>query len=142
MTALTDEILNELAEGDDMLEFECPRCRGSFFSAWAKSDGNVTQGVYECTTAWDPAVDVVRARLANEQLPSCKWKGPAAECMKPSRAALATEILRLRTPLRDLLEVCDEQDERGEPVIGHDSNGAISYLLEFSDKIRPMVRKP
>ena len=127
MTALTDEILNELAEGDDMLEFECPRCRGSFFSAWAKSDGNVTQGVYECTT---------------EQLPSCKWKGPAAECMKPSRAALATEILRLRTPLRDLLEVCDEQDERGEPVIGHDSNGAISYLLEFSDKIRPMVRKP
>lgn len=41
--------------------------------------------------------------------------------------------------LRQLLAVVDETDERGEPVIGQDSTGTVNWLLDFADKIRPIV---
>jgi hypothetical protein len=43
--------------------------------------------------------------------------------------------------LRELLAVVDEKDERGEPVIGHDHTGTVNWLLDFADKVRPVVDK-
>ncbi len=42
--------------------------------------------------------------------------------------------------LRELLAVVDETDERGE-VIGHDHTGTVNWLLDFADKVRPIVTK-
>ena len=75
---LDDAILEKLAGEDDMPDFTCPECGGSFFSA--------TPGPEETTYECDTVTDTFR----------CKWKGPAFACFLPSRAALAAEILALR----------------------------------------------
>lgn len=67
-------ILEKLAGEDDMPDFVCPACGGSFFGCFNEE--------YECDTITDSF--------------RCKWKGPASECLLPSRASLAQEILALR----------------------------------------------
>ncbi|HYX22398.1 MAG TPA: hypothetical protein VFA98_16260 [Thermoanaerobaculia bacterium] len=80
---LDDAILEKLAGEDDMPDFTCPECGGSFFSA--------TPGPEETTYECDTVTDTFR----------CKWKGPAFACFLPSRATLAAEILALRQEYRN-----------------------------------------
>jgi hypothetical protein len=85
----------------------------------------------------DETLESLLARPNDLPLPD--KKEPLPDAVVPSRAVLAAEILRLRAPLRALLAVVDENDERGEPVIGHDHTDAVNWLLDFADTIRPLL---
>lgn len=76
MMKLDDAILKKLADEDDMPDFVCPNCGGSFFTRLGLSE------TIECDTITDSF--------------RCKWKGPESECLLPSRASLAEEVLKLR----------------------------------------------
>jgi hypothetical protein len=43
--------------------------------------------------------------------------------------------------LRELLDVADKMNERGEPAIGSDPIGTVNWLLDFADKVRIIVAK-
>lgn len=45
----------------------------------------------------------------------------------------------LRALLQELLDVVDEKDERGEPTIGGDHTGAVNWLLDFAERVRPAL---
>lgn len=56
------------------------------------------------------------------------WKTPT----DPALLALAA--------LQELLDVTDERDRHGEPVIGGDHTGAVNWLLDYADRVRPIIR--
>jgi len=41
--------------------------------------------------------------------------------------------------LRELLAIVDEKDARGEPAIGEDHTGVVNWLLDFAERVRPLV---
>lgn len=53
--------------------------------------------------------------------------------------ALATRSEKTATLLRHLLDLVDAKDERGEPIIGSDHTGAVNWLLDFAEDVRPLA---
>lgn len=119
-TKLTDEVLERLLAVPTERSFEiCPKCRGTYL----RHDGDATS----CET-----LDTDRPLK-----PRCDWRGTRAECTMPSRADLASEILRLHELVRELVEAVDKTDARGEPAMSH--TDAMNWLLDFADRIRPLL---
>lgn len=53
--------------------------------------------------------------------------------------ALAARSEKTATLLRHLLDLVDAKNERGEPIIGTDHAGAVNWLLDFAEDVRPFA---
>jgi len=108
---LADLLLEKLADEDDFPDFVCPSCGGAFFSRNGQS--------YECDTI-------------TESL-QCRWKGPESDCLVPSRASLAKEILALRHVISKTIPYVSGATS---VTSGRDFRGAAEALLaEMRDLI-------
>lgn len=54
---------------------------------------------------------------------------------------LKEENKKLRGLLTELLQVVNAKDKNGEPQIGGDHTGAVNWLLDFADKVRPVLEE-
>lgn len=54
---------------------------------------------------------------------------------------LKAENAQFRALFTELLRVVDAKDKNGEPQIGGDHTGAVNWLLDFADKVRPIVEE-